>query len=228
VAIEGEAVRQSVGRKMYGVYTIVLTPMIIVIGLVLFWIMSLFFAIPILLIMSVVYVWILFGEITYGPKQLIQISIPNAPEHIMNLLELLKTTTIRGDLINVHLVAAFEDGGRFNQSALANHIISHYKVQLTPQTIKEQYISKLEKMGIIHSDSISKEKAYRLTPRGELCLEIVKTCFPRTNFWFFVRHYLGIMKLPQYPDAEKEKTMADFTNCCLVLQPASVSYFFGY
>jgi hypothetical protein len=141
---------RNIKRKMFGVYSLILAPAVIVFGLIWSWLMDVVFAIPILLVLVAVYIWVLFGEITYGPKQIRQITIPDAPEHIINLLELLKTTTIRGDLINVHLVAAFEDQKTFNQSALANHVIEHGKVPLTPQTIKEQYIQKLEKTGIIH------------------------------------------------------------------------------
>jgi predicted transcriptional regulator len=196
-------------RKIIGFYYLVGTPLLFIFSGVLFWVMSTFYATLILFVLALVYLYILLGAITYGPEQIRLVSIPGTtvPEEIIDLL---KTTTIRGDLINVYLIAAVEKVTVPNQSNLAKYVMDNHNVISTQQNITKQYIVPLERMGIIHSASVSKEKAYKLTPKGEWCLTAIKTCFPRTNFYFYYRQYLGIMNLPEYPKVENEKTTTDF------------------
>lgn len=190
--------RHKVKDRVMGIYYVVLVPLIFVIGSIVLWVQSALYAVLFLIILAFIYLTWLSSGITYGPQQIRQVQIPNGPEPIV---ELLKTTTIQGDPIYVYLLAAFEDQRKLSQSGLADNIQRQHKVTLRLQSIRP-YILKLEKQRLIHSPTTSRDKQYTLTPQGQWCLQAVKTCFPRSNFWFIIRHYLGIQKLPKFPKSE--------------------------
>jgi len=154
------------------------------------------------------YAFALFVPSTYGPEKIREVSIPStsAPEDI---LKMLKITSQGGDLIYIHLITAVKEEANPNQSDLSRHVKNRHKVMITPQAIREQYIVPLEGMGIIRSIAVSKQREYKLTPQGEWCLTAIKTCFPPSNFYYYVRHYLGRLKLPEYPKIDDDKTSSE-------------------
>jgi hypothetical protein len=66
------------------------------------------------------------------------------------------------------------------------------------QTSIIKYLTELEEAGLLHSKK-ENTREYTLTQKGEWCYHAVKKCFPKRFFFFVIRHYLGIRKLPAFP-----------------------------
>ena len=150
----------------------------------------------------VIYFAYLSDKVVYGPEQIRKVRIPQAPEEVK---ELLKTTTYRGDLIYVYLISVFGNDKKLSQTDLVNRVKERYRIQLTHQSIRK-YILDLQRYGLIHSPKTSREYEYSLTEQGLWCSHAIKVCFPRTIYWFIIRHYLGIRHMPEFPKNELQRT----------------------
>lgn len=152
--------------------------------------------ISVLFLFVLVYYAFLSSSVAYGPEQLRKVKIPKAPKEIE---ELLKTTTYKGELIYVYLISVFEDEDPLSQTEIVNSVKRRYKTQLTHQSIRE-YILNLQRHDLICSPKTAKEYKYRLTKQGQWCYHAIHVCFPKTTFWFIVRHYLGFNRMPDFPE----------------------------
>ena len=181
--------------KLIGFFYVVVVPLIILASVIFYFIISLFLGMLVILLLALVYVAFLSDKVDYGPRQIRRVRIPQIPE---DLEELLKTTTYSGELIFVYLISVFEENERLSQTELVNRVKRKYESSLTHQSIRN-YIIQLERHGLIHSPATPREREYRLTNQGKWCSEAVKICFPKTLFWFIVRHFLEIKSLPEFP-----------------------------
>lgn len=124
--------------------------------------------------------------------------VPNAPRQIAKLLK--ETTRGTNRLINVEIISVL--GRRPLIQSRVVECVQKKGINLTSTRIIE-YLSKLEKLGIIHSEKGYK-RTYSLTKKGKWCREAIRECFPRTNLWFIIRYYLGIRRLPTFPDKSED------------------------
>lgn len=184
--------------KLIGIYFVVVVPAIIIVSEIFYFLTSLFLGTLVISLLALVYVALLSDKVDYGPKQIRRVRIPQIRE---DLEELLKTTTYSGELIFVYLISVFEDNERLSQTELVNRVKGKYESSLTHQSIRK-YIIQLERHGLIQSPSTPREREYRLTEQGRRCSKAVKVCFPKTYFWFIVRHFLKIRKLSEFPQNE--------------------------
>lgn len=170
-------------------------PIVFITGAIIYWLLSQPLMIGFLSLFVLIYFGFLSSNIAYGPEHIRKVKIPKAPKEIE---ELLKTTTFRGELIHVYLISVFENNEQLSQTELVNRVKELNKAQLTHQSIR-RYILNLQKNGLIYSPKTAKEYKYSLTKQGLWCRHAIKVCFPKTIFWFIIRHYLGICRLPDYP-----------------------------
>jgi hypothetical protein len=152
----------------------------------------------VLLLLGLVYAVFLNDEISYDSKHIRKVQIPNAPPDVQRLL---KTTSLKGELVFVFLLLTFNGEENLSQTDLVSRIKERYRITLTHQAIR-MYIVKLEKHRLIHSPKPTREYEYALSDQGKWCLDAVRVCFPRTTFWYIIRHFLGFRRLPQYPVSE--------------------------
>lgn len=188
--------------KLIGFFYVVVVPLIILASVIFYFIISLFLGMLVILLLALVYVALLSEKVDYGPRQIRRVRIPQIHE---NLEELLKTTTYSGELIFVYLISVLEENERLSQTELVNRVKRKYESSLTHQSIRN-YIIQFERRGLIHSPATPREREYRLTNQGKWCSKAVKVCFPRTLFWFIVRHFLEIKTLPEFPRNETQNS----------------------
>lgn len=186
---------RTIPLRAVGWLSVVVVP-IVVIGIALLYFFSAqFFTLFIIVILGVIYTGYLFNSIEFGPGYIRRIKIAEAPKDIERLL---KTTNQNGDLIYVYLLSAFETEEALSKSSLHRWIQNKRQVDLTYQATLP-YIDTLEKKGLISSPKVARNYEYGLTETGKWCAQAIPMCFPRTYFWFLVRHALGLKHLKDYP-----------------------------
>lgn len=166
---------------------------------------SILYPIPILILVIdlytlIFYIMALLQRVVYSDlKVLDMVVIPNAPREIKNTLK--KTTSKTYQLINVELISCLCAHAKkpLIQSKIVKQVQGKGVDLTSTQIIK--YLKNLEKMGIIRSLKGMYKREYNLTEIGKWCCKAVKVCFPRRQFWFIIRHYLGHRSLPPYPEA---------------------------
>lgn len=136
-----------------------------------------------------------FSGVSYDSKTIRGVRIPGAPERIVDLL---KTTTSRGELILVNLLSSFQNHEKLSQTEMTEYAQRH-GIGLTAQRIRE-YIKMLEDAGLITSPETRYEKEYRLTKVGTWCRKAVQQCFPSKVILFHLRNGLGLVKLGPFPE----------------------------
>jgi predicted transcriptional regulator len=147
-------------------------------------------------ILGVIYTGYLFNNIEFGPNYIRRVKIPKAPTDIERLL---KTTNQDGDLIFVYLLSAFvNEEETLSKSDMHRWIQNKGHIDLTYQATLP-YIDTLEKKGLISSPKVTRDYEYVLTKTGKWCAEAIRVCFPRTYFWFLLRHAFGLRPLKEYP-----------------------------
>lgn len=149
----------------------------------------------------ILFVYWLFQKVSYSEFDVIdKVEIPNIPEDIEKILK----TRTRGTnyLANIEIISSLAKRN-LPQSRLIEQIQDKGIKLTSTQLIK--YLRGLENSGIINSKKGYKREYY-LTDEGKWCYGAVKKCFPKRQFWFIVRHYLGYRKLPSFPETTKEKT----------------------
>jgi predicted transcriptional regulator len=181
--------------ELRGIVYVIVVPILFIGAAIWYLLINQILMILILLVLILIYVALASDEVDYGAEQIRKVQIPNAPSNVQKLL---KTTSIRGELVFVFLLSAFNGEERLSQTDLVGRVKQRFKVTLTHQAIR-RYIMKLEDLDIIHSPKPSREYEYTLTEQGKWCSEAVKVCFPRTNFSYMKRHFLKVRKLPRYP-----------------------------
>jgi len=186
--------------KLTGAFFIIIVPILFVATAIWYLLINQLLMILILFVFAFIYVAFMDEEVSYGSEQIRKVQIPNASRDVQRLL---KATSLRGELVFVFLLSAFDGEERLSQTDLVSRIKKRYKVALTHQAIR-RYIVKLEKLDIIHSPKPSREYEYTLTEQGKWCSEAVRVCFPRTNFGYIKRHFLKVRKLPPYPSVESD------------------------
>lgn len=122
-----------------------------------------------------------------------KVIIPNAPQQID---ELLKKKTLTKRLINVKVISVLGRKKKLSQSELVKQMEKLGIEYSQTQIIK--YLSELEDAGLLQSKK-EYTREYHLTLKGDWCYLAVKKCFPTRFFFFVIRHYLGIRKLPPFP-----------------------------
>lgn len=157
--------------------------------------------IVIIFVLVLIYLAFLSDKVDYGAKQISKVRIPNAPEEVGDLL---KTTTYRGDLIFVYLISVFSNDKRLSQTELVNRVKDQFPTQLTHQSIRN-YIIQLQKHGLIRSPGRTRDYEYTLTERGRWCAGAIRICFPKTMFWFIIRHHLGLRRIEAFPEDEPQQ-----------------------
>jgi hypothetical protein len=187
-------------ERIIGFFLIIAIPIVFMSVSIIYLILSQFGLFFIAAVMGAVYIALLSDKVDYGRERIKKVKIPNAPPEIE---ELLKTTAYAGDLVYVYLLSSFEKDVKLSQTDLVDKVREKYETPLTHQTIRN-YIKKLEKYELIHSPQRARDYEYTLTDQGLWCREAVMKCFPKTNFWFMVRHYLGIKKLASYPEKNSQ------------------------
>lgn len=151
--------------------------------------------IPIILYTFVIYIFLLSLKVPYADLDILDsVRIPQAPKEISSLLK--KTTRGTNRLINVELISVLG-----KKPLIQSRIVERTQkrgINLSSTQIIG-YLSELETKSIIHSKKGTYEREYSLTKKGKWCYEAVKECFPKRQFWFIIRHYLGVRKLPPFP-----------------------------
>lgn len=151
--------------------------------------------IPIILYTLVIYILLLSLKVPYSDLDTLdRVVIPQAPKEISNLLK--KTTRGTNHLINVELISVLG-----KKPLIQSRIVERTqkrRIKLSSTQIID-YLSKLVTRSIIHSKKGVYEREYSLTKKGKWCYEAVRECFPKRHFWFIIRHYLGVRKLPSFP-----------------------------
>ena len=143
----------------------------------------------------VIFTFLLYLPVRYSDSDVLdRVTIPNASEEMDKMLK----TTTRGTnrLVNVEIISVLGRKKSLIQSELVGLVIER-GVKLTPTQIIK-YLSELDKMSVIHSEKAYKRK-YSLTKKGQWCYEAIGKTFPKRQFWFIIRHYLGIRDLPEFP-----------------------------
>ena len=158
-----------------------------------------------LCMMSFLYVAYLLSGVEYNQKKVKRMVKGLLPP---DRQEVILTTTQEGDTINMEILRALDEGENMSQTDISNFVIET-GIELTHQMIRE-YILKLEEKGLIRNREPANiyAKNYVLTIVGQWYLDVFRILFPNRNLQFLVRHDLGILKLPKYPDesASREKS----------------------
>lgn len=155
---------------------------------------------PIDLLGLSIYLILLCDKNAYTDSEVLDmVRIPNAPTEIEDLLKV--TTRGTNRLIVAHLIRTLGEKTRLSQTGLVDSV-SKLDLKLSRPAITS-YIDRLEKQGIVKSKQ-EYTKAYSLTRQGEWCYKAVKICFPKRYISFLVRHYLGLKKLPPFPENESQ------------------------
>jgi hypothetical protein len=178
-------------KKLVGILAIFAVPILYAVESLFLWIFYSYMFLFLFLIISVVtsmhFFW-LFDIVSYDSQEIRQVKIPDVNDDIVNLL---KTTTNRGDLINVHLIRTFENDGKYTRRELKD-ILEKKGITLTQPRINE-YIEILEKYGVLSSPQLEPyNKPYALATEGKHYLWLVQTYFPKTRLLFLWRHYIGV------------------------------------
>jgi DNA-binding transcriptional ArsR family regulator len=192
--------------KVVGWFYVLIAPIILLTIIYYYFIFPPSVIVPI--IVGIIYFVLLSEKVNYGATQIRKIRIPKAPEHIE---EFLKSTTTSGDLIYVYLISVFGNDKKLSQTQLVNRVKEQFEVFLTDQTIRN-HIKRLENMGLLRSSKGAKERVYTLTEQGLWCSEAIKICFPKTLFWFIIRHYIGIRNLRDYPKRGSQEFLPSYSN----------------
>ena len=185
--------------RLLGIFYLVVGPAVLVIGAVIYVIMSLPLMVGIICIFALAYGAFLSGKVDYGPKQIRKIRIPGAPKEIEDFL---KTTTNNGELMHAYLISGFgEEDERLSQTELVNRVREKHDIQLTDQSIRN-YIKNLETHKLISSPPTSREREYSLTDYGRWCYKAIKVCLPRTALFFILRYYMGYRRLKEFSNSD--------------------------
>lgn len=145
------------------------------------------------------YVSLLCMKVSYSDSNVLdRVVMSPAPEEIASLLKAQTRGTNR--LINVEIISTL-GRKRLSQTDFVKRIQKGGINLTSTQIIK--YLSKLERLKIVQFRKGYK-KTYSLTERGKWCHKAVKKCFPRRQFWFIIRHYLDMKKLPPYPETTED------------------------
>lgn len=151
----------------------------------------------------ILYVVVVLSSVNYDAPRMRQVYWQGvAPD----LVDLMTSTTARGDFIYLKLVRSFTNHTKMSQSDL-HEKVTKGGIDLTLPAVRE-YIIKLETAGLISTPLTTgtQAKQYSLTKRGEWCQSVLKTVLPRSYFMFYLRNYLGIRRLP------KERATPTFRN----------------
>jgi hypothetical protein len=182
---------------MVGVFFLIFVPATVVGTGIWYLLIGLPLMIFLLAILGLIYLGLMVDDISYGPKQIRKVQIPGAPENVQRLL---KTTSLRGELIYVFLISVFEGGEKLSQQALVDGVRQRCEGRpLTYQSVRATYIKRLAALHLIEASERTREYGFNLTAQGRWCAEAVRICFPKTNFGYLKRHYLKLRKLEPYP-----------------------------
>lgn len=185
-------------EKLKGILYIALIPMLLSILTVL----AIKFSIVGLYTVIAIYTWgiylvYLLRANAYTDSEVMdRVIIPNAPPDVVDLL---KTKTSRNILINMQLIYILGKKKKpMSQSDLTRYVNKIKRGINYSIPAVEKYLSELETASLISSKK-AYTKEYELTPRGDWCYKAIKVCFPKTFFYFIIRHYLGRRTLEAYP-----------------------------
>ncbi len=185
-----------------GILCLTLVPVVllVVIGISLFFsLMSLQTLVFTILYTGAIFVVFLFKKNSYTDSEVLdKVQIPNAPVEID---ELLRKKTRSNRLINVNILLVLGKKRRLSQSDLSKRI-EDLGIEYS-QTAIIKYLTELAEEGLLQSKK-EYTREYCLTQKGEWCYHAVKKCFPNRFFFFIIRHYLGIRKLPPFPQKEQD------------------------
>lgn len=148
----------------------------------------------------IIHIGLLYQKVPYSDLDVLdKVTISQAPKEIRNML----VTRTRGTnrLINVEIISSLRKKSLI-QSEIAKKVQKR-GIILSPTQINK-YLSELENVDIIRSQKGVYKREYSLTEKGRWCNNAIKKCFPRRQFWFIVRHYLGYRTLPPFPKKTKE------------------------
>jgi hypothetical protein len=115
-----------------------------------------------------------------------------------DLIDLLTTTTAKGEYVNLSLIKVLNHS-KLSQSDL-HALVRESGIYLTLPAIRK-YIDEVESARLMSTPPTTgtQAKQYTITQRGEACKEAIKIVLPRSYFSFYVRNYLGIRRIPQFP-----------------------------
>ena len=154
----------------------------------------------VLLYTLVIYILLMFLKVPYSDLDTLdQVIIPGSPEEIAKFLK--ARTRFSNRLINVEIILALGKRSLI-QSKIAERIRKR-GIELTPPQINK-YLSDMERLRVVQSEKGIYKRTYSLTEKGKWCHKAIKKCFPRRQFWFIIRHYLDIKKLPPYPETTED------------------------
>lgn len=158
-----------------------------------------------LLYPTVVYVQWLYDRVHYSDLDVLDmVVVPEAPAGIVDSLK----TGTRGTnrLVNVEIILCLgkkSSAKRPIDQTTVVKLVQRKGVKLTHTRII-QYLRQLEELHIVRSEKGYKRNYY-LTESGKWCHEAAKKCFPRRQFWFIIRHYLGRRKVPPFPKNQRSQ-----------------------
>lgn len=157
--------------------------------------------IVIVLYAGIFYAILILQKVTYSDLNVIDmVTVPGAPEKIENLLK--DMTRGANRLVNVEIILTLAERELVQNRLIAEVQEKHIRLTDT-QIIK--YLRTLEANGILQSKK-AYTREYSLTETGKWCYRTVKICFPRRQFWFIIRHYLGYMKIsPLIKETKEDK-----------------------
>lgn len=189
--------------KLLGAFYIVITPIVFLATVIWYLLINQPLMILIIIVFVIIYVAFMSDRLSYGSEHIRKVQVPNATPDVEKLL---KTTSLRGELVYAFLLSAFNEDEKLSQTDLVSRIKDRHKIALTHQAIRP-YIVRLEDRHLIHSPkplarNHVKEYDYALTEQGRWCSKAVRVCFPQTNVGYIWRHFLGCRKLPTYPSTE--------------------------
>jgi predicted transcriptional regulator len=156
------------------------------------WQSSLFLAYTVFL-----YLLFLLSRVTYDSPRISRIDKTGIDEEV---LDLITTTTLKGDRINVAILKSLEKGNKPSQTALYNSV-REGGVSLTQQQVRE-YIVDLEEKGFISSPETNYAKEYQLTGKGKWSREVIDQILPSRMFLYVLRNYMGYRRIPSKPSAD--------------------------
>jgi predicted transcriptional regulator len=145
---------------------------------------------------SAIYLVWLFNIVHYSDTEILdKVTIYGAPEDVANQLK----TTNKNRLVTVRILFFL---GSINRKPSQSDIVKHLTdngINLTATRIRE-ILSDLEKMGLLASTKPTYERQYRLTKKGQWCLNAAKYYFPKRNGLFVLRNEILQKKFPPFPE----------------------------
>lgn len=142
----------------------------------------------------------LYLKVPYSDLDVLdRVMIPQAPKEIERMLKTRTRGTNR--LVNVEIISSLGEK-TLVQSRLVERVQKR-GIDLTQTRIIE-CLSYLRRLDIVYSYKGQYTRQWAPTEKGKWCYKAVRQCFPKRQFWFIVRHYLGYKTLPPFPETTKE------------------------